>query len=146
MKTTFNYNEVPFSFGHCGVSTCPKRETCLRFIAWENAPTDQPFLSLMNVHYLETLGNRCDKYLSNKTISYARGFLELSKKLPVSAAERFRIKMIGKFGRKVYYQIRKGERLIHPDEQQIIVSIVKSLGIEIADCFDSYQEAYDWKG
>ena len=54
--------------------------------------------------------------------------------------------MIGQFGRKVYYQIRKGERLIHPDEQQLIVSLVKSLGVEFADCFDAYEEAYDWKG
>ncbi len=146
MEIKFDYNEVPFSFGHCAVSTCPKRETCLRFIAWQQAPTSRPFLSLINVRYLEARGNKCDMYLSNAPVRYARGFIHLTKVLPVAAADRFRYRMIGQFGRKVYYQMRKGERLIHPDEQQLIVSLVKSLGVEIADCFDAYEEAYDWKG
>ena len=99
-----------------------------------------------NARYLEARGNKCNKYLSNTPVRYARGFINLTKSLTVATADRFRNRMIGQFGRKVYYQIRKGERLIHPDEQQLIVSLVKSLGVEFADCFDAYEEAYDWKG
>ena len=90
MEIKFDYNEVPFSFGHCAVSTCPKRETCLRFIAWQQAPTSRPFLSLINVRYLEARGNKCDMYLSNAPVRYARGFIHLTKVLPVAAADRFR--------------------------------------------------------
>lgn len=144
MKTDFDYTKVPYFFGYCAIGTCPKRETCLRFLAWKYTPAEQPFLSLMDARYLEARGNHCQHYLPNTPVKYARGFLKLTKILPVAIADSFRRRMIAHFGRKVYYQIRKGERLIHPTEQQFIVELVERLGVEVADCFDAYQSDYDW--
>lgn len=144
MKTTFNYDEVPFTFGHCAVTTCPKRETCLRYIAWQHAPITKPFISLMNVRYLEGRGNRCDKYLSNEPIRYAKGFVKTLEQLPVKVFRAFHDRMLGQMGYRNFYLNRKGERLMSPEEQSHFIQTVESYGIKLEEYFDDFVEGYKW--
>ena len=48
------------------------------------------------------------------------------------------------FGRRTYYRIRKGERLLTPSEQQRILNILKNCGATHLQNFDAYVEDYDW--
>jgi len=48
------------------------------------------------------------------------------------------------FGRRTYYRIRKGERLLTPSEQQRILNILKNYGATHLQNFDAYVEDYDW--
>ena len=47
------------------------------------------------------------------------------------------------FGRRTYYRIRKGERLLTPSEQQRILNILKNCGATHLQNFDAYVEDYD---
>ena len=48
------------------------------------------------------------------------------------------------FGRRTYYRVRKGERLLTPSEQQRILTILKNCGVTHPQDFDVYVEDYDW--
>ncbi len=43
---TFDFSEVPYSFGVCAANTCPKASVCLRHIALEHAPVKYLFYPL----------------------------------------------------------------------------------------------------
>jgi hypothetical protein len=53
-------------------------------------------------------------------------------------------RLIGKFGRNPYFVRRRGERLLPPSEQEIVLTVLKDIGIEKELKFDSYEECIDW--
>ncbi|MCD8193771.1 MAG: DUF6078 family protein, partial [Tannerellaceae bacterium] len=52
--------------------------------------------------------------------------------------------LLNLFGRRTYFRVRKGERLLSPEEQQKVLYILKSYGVAPLPEFDAYIEAYDW--
>ena len=144
MKTTFNYDEVPFMFGHCAITSCLKRDTCLHYIAWQHAPIDKPFIPLMNVCYLEGRGNKCDQYLSNKMVRYAKGFIKTLDQLPLKVYKSCHNRMLAHLGYRNFYLTRKGERLMSPEEQAYFIKTVESYGIRLEEYFDDFVEGYEW--
>ena len=144
METNFNYKEVPNGFGHCAVTTCSKRETCLRYLAWQHAPAGSPYLPLLNTRYLEALGNKCDQYKSCEKVAYAKGFARMLDTLTIKAASSLRYRLRDLMGFRTYYLCRKGERLLSPAEQKRFIEAAKALGIQKEDYFDAYVEQYQW--
>lgn len=140
----FDYSQVPYNYGVCASTECPKSTTCLRHIALEHAPAKPAFLPTLTPAALKAMKGDCPHYRPNKPIRYAQGFVRLIGLLQVNAHYTFRGKLILRFGRKNYYLARKGELPIHPDDQAYIIQLAKELQVETADYFDSYFDGYDW--
>lgn len=144
MKDSFDYSQVPFAFGHCAGAGCDKADTCLRHIAFCHAPADCAFLSTLNPRKQAEMQGKCEYYLSDEPVRYAKGFLRTVNALTVGMADTFRWRVIGHLGRKNYYHFRRGGKLLSPAEQQYIMRVAKDLGLMLDDYFDAYISGYHW--
>lgn len=141
---TFDYSQVPYSFGVCASADCPKASTCLRHIALEYAPVKYPFLPTLTPNKLKAMKGGCEYYRPNKTVRYAKGFTHLLESLTVRVSDTFRWQLISYFGRKNYYLARRGAWLIKPADQQYIIRLAQKCGLQMDDYFDGYVEGYVW--
>ena len=139
------FSQVPQDFLMCLKEKCPKAESCLRQMAWQVVPAEETQIKIVNPKYAATFSDDCNYYCSSEKVRYARGFVKLLNNLPYRQMRAVIRQLIASFSQTTYYRIRKGERLISPAEQETILSIVKSYGIDQPQEFDAYVEAYRWE-
>ena len=72
------------------------------------------------------------------------GITQLLEDLPHNKAVAIKRAMNTKFSKGTLYRIQKKERLITPEEQNIIRLIFIRQGIHTDPLFDQYVEQYDW--
>ena len=89
---------------------------------------------------------RCDFFVKAEKVRMASGLNDLLGLMP-SKKERslLRLRLTDFFGSKgTYYRYKDGERLMNPQLQQQVLTIVQQYVPEAADCFDETFEAYDF--
>ena len=143
-KTPQTSVEVPTNYTLCIRRECPKAETCLRHVATLMIPADVMKWSILSPAYLAQIEGECPHYHSAEKVRYARGFVRMIRTLPVNVSEMVAHKLIARFGRNAYYDMRKGKRAIAPAEQEIILTVVAECGAQQEVVFDSYEEDYQW--
>lgn len=144
MSATINYSEVPYNYIHCTGQGCPNAQNCLRHLAYCEAPVTHASLKLINPRWLATQQMPCERFRSSEKTKYAIGFTNLEKQVKVGVANLFKLLLMKQFGRKGYYERRKGSRPISPDEQQIIIEIAQKMGVTMESYFDAYEEDLNW--
>lgn len=145
--------DVPSGYAHCfaGKDSCPKADSCLRAIAAQlltasKEPQPQNVLTV-NAMYVAQLPTptACPLYRSNEPLRYAKGMTHLFDELPLKQAVIVRPRVMNCFTCESYfYQSRKGERLISPEEQQKIAKVFRKVGADFSPKFDDYQDAIAW--
>ena len=144
-QTNTQMNEkVPTNYTLCIKRDCPKAETCLHHVATQMMPAEVHTWSILSPAYLAQTEGECPHYRSAEKVRYARGFVRMIRTLPVNISEMVAHELIARFGRNVYYDMRKGKRAIAPAEQEIILSVVAECGAQQEVVFDSYEEDYQW--
>lgn len=141
---SFDYTKVPHGFLHCGASHCAKSATCLRHLAYCHLPSRLESFRMLNPCRTVEGEAACKYFLPDEPVRYARGFMRTVKALTLGVAGTFRNRAISCLGRKNYYLTRRGERLLSPSEQQQIVHIARSLGVELDEYFDDYVFEHRW--
>lgn len=144
MKEEIDFSAVPYRYIMCLNSQCPQASTCLRQLAEQSVPPTQEHWNYLNPKYLATLKGACPHYRSCAKVKYAIGFLDMMDNLPHKQMQSVALQLISLFSRRTYYRIRKGERLISPSEQQIILAVLKQCGVTSPRDFDAYTEDYEW--
>ena len=141
------YNGTPIPYGYCVCqhADCPKAPTCLRQLAYTPEMEDE---SSIFVHLLKpSLGTKkadCPYYRDSTPVRFAKGFKNMQKQMLPGQYERFRLRLIGHFGRNPYYERRRGNRLLTPEEQAVIRQVLKEVAIIRELKFDSYVEKLYW--
>lgn len=143
-KTPQTSVEVPTNYTLCIKRDCPKAAMCLRYKATLMIPADVMKWSILSPAYLAQAEGECPHYRSAEKVKYARGFVRMIRTLPVNISEMVAQKLIARFGRNAYYDMRKGKRAIAPAEQEIILTVVAECGAQQEVVFDSYEEGYQW--
>ena len=141
-SATKTNGEVPNNFTLCIKGDCPKAANCLRHVAMAMMPAEMQKWSILSPAYLAQIEGECPMYRSAEKVQYARGFVRIVRTLPVNVSEMVMHKLIARFGRNGYYDMRKGKRAIAPDEQEIICAVVAECGAQQEVTFDSYEEGY----
>lgn len=125
--------------------------TCLRAIAAkllsENEELQPSTLHAVNPFYVERLSDAsaCTCYRSNELLRYARGMTSLLDEVPLGQASTIRLRVMECFScERYYYHSRKGERLITPEEQELIADVFKAAGLNITPRFDGYEYGLAW--
>ena len=144
-EETFDYSEVPYAFGLCAAEDCSHADTCLRQIAYNHAPASVVFPPTLNLKALKDATGECKYYLKNEKVRYAKGFVRTITALTVGVASTFRSRLVAQWGFKKYYQKRKGEKMLSPAEQQMIITLAKKLGSYQEEYFDAYVYGYKWE-
>ena len=144
MVTTKKIETVPTGYTLCIKGDCPKATTCLRHKATQMMPADVQKWSILSPAYLVQIEGECPHYRSTEKVQYARGFVRMIRTLPVNISEMVAHTLIARFGRNIYYDMRKGKRAIAPAEQEIIRTVVAECGAQQEVVFDAYEENFQW--
>ena len=144
MKETFDYNKVPYRFCMCIASNCTKAKTCLRNIALEHVPLSERDINILNPKLIIGNYDSCQYYLDNQKIRYAKGFIGIMNSLPHKIHNLAITYLQGMFNGRNYYRVRKGERLLSPEEQERVLNLLNRIGAQGPLEFDAYIEDYNW--
>lgn len=144
MKEKIDFDLVPYRYTLCLNNQCPQANTCLRQLAEQSIPETLPSWTYLNPKHLAALNGPCPHYRSSAKVSYAKGLINLLESLPYKQMHLVILGLISHFSRRTYYRIRKGERLLSPDEQQIVLYILHRCGVTDHKDFDAYVEDYEW--
>ena len=134
------YTSLPINYPVCEHSSCPKAATCLHQVAYS-------MMLEQNAEYLRLINpSRCSKnesciyYRDSKPVNYARGFTNFQKRMFPDQYSRFMSICINHWSRNPYFERRRGERSLPPDEQVFILNALKTVGVTEDMKFDSYEE------
>ncbi len=136
-------SDIPYNYAMCMKKDCPQAAICLRSIAWSMVSTDEPFVRIVNPS-LASSNTDCPFYRDSSPVRFAKGFVKMKDEMTTKQYSEFMYRLIGKFGRNPYFVRRRGERLLPPSEQEIVLKVLKDIGIEKELKFDSYEECIDW--
>lgn len=134
--------KIPFNYPLCTRTECPKAAECLRHIALTEIGDER--LTILNPRLLEMSSAGCRHYAPAKKVLYAKGMKKVMGQLPYNIHERTVTALSMHFSERSYYRIRKGERLLSPDEQKAVRQIIARFGFNNEWDFDSYVEDYLW--
>lgn len=135
--------KIPFNYPLCTRGECPKAGECLRHVALANCEDER--ITILNPNLLSPSNEGCKHYVSAQKVRYAKGMKRVMGLLPYNLHERAATALSLQFSERSYYRIRKGERLLSPDEQKQVHQIIARLGFTGEWDFDDYVEDYLWE-
>ncbi len=144
METQINFSQVPFGYPVCMNRECVHASSCLRQLIERIVPTHIQQLTIVNPNYLASIEGSCPYYRPAVKVYFAKGFMGMLESLPYKQMRTIASSLLSLFGRRTYFRVRKGERLLSPDEQQKVLYILKRHGVSEPPEFDAYIEEYDW--
>ena len=137
------YTSLPTDYPVCEHRSCPMAATCLHQIAYSTLIAQEEYLQLINpTRY--TKNKSCNYYRDCKPVTYARGFTHFQKRMYPDQCSRFMSICINHWSRNPYFERRRGDRSLTPDEQAFILNALKTVGVTEDMTFDSYEENINW--
>ena len=143
-SATKTCEKVPNNYTLCIKGDCPKAANCLRHVAVAMMPAEVKTWQIVSLAHLTQMEGDCPYFRSAEKVEYARGFVRMVRSLPVNVSETVAHKLIARFGRNGYYDMRKGKLAIAPDQQEIIRTVVAECGAQQEVEFDGYEMDYQW--
>ena len=117
MKEEIDFTKVPYQYAMCLNRKCSKANTCLRQLTEQSVPEKIEYWDILSPKHLAALQGDCPYYRSNTKVRYAKGFIKILEALPYKQMQAVISHLMSFFGRRTYYRVRKGERLLTPSEQ-----------------------------
>ena len=143
MNKNFNYKDVPRSYLHCLNAQCGRSGDCLRFLAGLHVSKEVLSFSIINPACVSDV-EVCLYFQSNGLTRFALGISRLYDCLPHRDAVRIRDILFKALKRNTYYRIANRERLIRPEEQDLIRAVFEKEGNGAEVVFDEYVDRYMW--
>lgn len=146
-----HFQDIPKTYIYCFADgrTCPKADTCLRALAGrllaENPGTRH--VDTLSPYYIKRLPSpdACEFYRSDRPTRFATGMTRLFDEVPHRVFATVRAAVMSCFSCESYfYQCRKGERLITPEEQRRILAVFRRNVPGVTPSFDRYVDKEDW--
>jgi hypothetical protein len=141
ISANFDFSKVPSWYVLCTNKECPLKSECMRFMAGSYAPDDFEYATCIMPKTLKD--GKC-RWFDKITIEvWAAGFTRLYDRVLKSDYTEMR-KAITRYlhGAKMYYEYKRGERVLSAKQQQWIRDFVKSYGYDWEVEFDRYFEDY----
>jgi hypothetical protein len=138
-EINFSWKDVPSGWALCFNQSCPLHEHCLRFQAGVLAPSDLTVTRCVTPRVLT--GERCKVFTSMEPTKMARGFTTIYQKVlkrDYTSLRKFMTNLLS--GKRYYYEYKRGERLLSPEQQSDIRELFASFGYKDSVQFDSYEE------
>lgn len=143
-KESFNPAKIPTNYPLCLNRECPLAANCLHQLAEQNITDSPEFWIVISPKRIALQQGACEYYRSSTKVRFAKGFVNIMGNLPNKQTKSVITRLMNLFSRRTYYRIRKGDRLLSPDEQQQVLAIFKEYGTSEPLEFDAYVEDYCW--
>jgi len=137
------YTTLPADYPACLHQDCPMAAECLHQVAFQTLQESQTYLSLINPRKA-TKSEECKFYRDAKPVMFARGFTGFQKKMFTEQYQIFMRTLIGEFGRNEYFAYRRGELILSPKIQEIVLAALHKAGIAEDYPFDHYEEMINY--
>ena len=128
----------------CFIESCPLRERCLRWLVGQHVETLPLAYNAINPRNPRIGGEKCEMFRENKKAMMKRGLTRLYDHMPGRMEHRIRLMLISMWGRKQYFEMRRGDRLINPSQQQDVIDACRYHGWTGPIVYDGEQEDWDW--
>lgn len=138
-EINFSWKDVPSGWALCFNQSCPLHEHCLRYQAGVLAPPDLTVTRCVTPRVLT--GERCKVYASMEPVKIARGFSTIYQnvlKRDYTSLRKYMTSLLS--GKRYYYEYKRGERPLSPEQQSDIRQLFESFGYKDSVHFDSYEE------
>lgn len=139
-----DFEEIPTWWPVCTNEACPMAADCLRQKACREVPESVTRWACVLPSVLKD--GQCRYYQKAEVVRMARGLNTIYKNVHSREARHgIRIDLTGHYGSKgAYYRYKDGERWLNPEEQQLVVDIVRRYGCQGEVDFDEYRDGYDF--
>ena len=128
----------------CFINECPRRATCLRWLVGRELQSNDYNILSVNPMHPEVKANKCALYREKKHVRYAKGMMHFYDEMTRSQEVGIKHRLIVHYGRRQYYEYRRGERLISPEMQAFIGQVCKEHGYTKEPHYDGWQDDYAW--
>jgi len=128
----------------CFINECPRRATCLRWLVGQELQSNDYNILSVNPMHPEVKANKCALYREKKHVRYAKGMMHFYDEMTRSQEVGIKHRLIVHYGRRQYYEYRRGERLISPEMQAFIGQVCKENGYTKELRYDGWQDDYAW--
>ena len=128
----------------CFINECPRRATCLRWLVGQELQSNDYNILSVNPMHPEVKANKCALYREKKHVRYAKGMMHFYNEMTRSQEVGIKHRLIVHYGRRQYYEYRRGERLISPEMQAFIGQVCKEHGYTKEPHYDGWQDDYAW--
>ena len=128
----------------CFINECPRRATCLRWLVGQELQSNEYNILSVNPMHPEVKANKCALYREKKHVRYAKGMMHFYDEMTRSQEIGIKHQLIVHYGRRQYYEYRRGERLISPEMQAFIGQVCKEHGYTKEPHYDGWQDDYAW--
>ena len=141
----FDFNLVPDWWPVCQNADCPLSATCLRFVAFQNVPTEVTAWQCVMPGALKD--GHCSCFVKDEKVRIARGFNNMYARVKsrddIYTMRRELTEYLGSKG--TYYRYKYGEKPLSPEQQQWILRLFAQHGYTEGLEFDEYIDGYDFK-
>ena len=138
------FREKVQHYSVCFIENCPLKEQCLHWLVGQYADP-MPFVQTsMNPRNPKIGGENCEKFRPNVRAVMKKGMTRFYLDMPGRVEHNIRQELIWHFGRTQYFEIRKGLRLISPEDQEVIAAVCRSPGWDGPFVYDGEQEDWLW--
>ena len=138
------YKEAPPHYPICLHADCPRAGHCLHRVAYGELIGKCEMLSVINPERCRKDGDECPYFRDAAPVAYARGFTGMQRRMYPDQYKRFMRLLTEHFGRNPYFERRKGETVLSPSEQQIVLDALRKAGVTEDLKFDAYEENINW--
>ena len=128
----------------CFINECPRRASCLRWLVGQELQSNDYNILSVNPMHPEVKANKCALYREKKHVRYAKGMMHFYNEMTRSQEIGIKHRLIVHYGRRQYYEYRRGERLISPEMQAFIGQVCKEHGYTKEPHYDGWQDDYAW--
>lgn len=143
-KEEIDFHRVPFDYALCLAEACSKGDECLRRLAAQSMPAEKEYWNIVSPKRLAALKGDCPYFRTSRKARYAKGCMAMLDNLPYNKRKTIVLQLMAHFGQRTYYRVRKGERLLNPDEQQAVLDIIGRHHADTPADFDAYVEDLVW--
>ena len=138
-KIDLEWKDVPEGWALCFNEGCALRETCLRWQVGLLAPDNLTLTRCVTPRALKD--EQCRHFVAAEKVRFARGFSTIYDKVLKQHYTPLRKEMTTMLsGKRYYYEYKRGERPLSPQQQEAICQLFAQWGYDVA--FDIYEEAY----
>lgn len=128
----------------CFIDSCPLHQSCLRWVTGQYVDSQLMAHTAINPRNPQMGVEKCPKYREMVRVKLKRGLTQFYHEMPGYIEIGIRNELIAHFGRSRYFQMRKGQVLINPDDQQYIARVCQQHGWTAPLVYDGEEEDWLW--
>lgn len=138
------FREKGRNYVPCYTNSCPLKDRCLHAAILPYTQNTSPVIRSINLGFEGAQTEKCMMYRSSEPIRMVVGLSRLYYDMPSHLERSFKHHLIGRYGRKRYYEYHNGSRPLPPGEETFIRHLLKTGGWTEEPQFDGYVEDFEW--